>query len=361
MSNSLVNTNRQSNIELLRIISMFLIVIYHVFVYVLGNYETQYLLIKPLYTLSHVGVVIFVLISGYFGIKPSVKGLLKLYLWIVFYNLLLFCPWYFIGKNEFSLGILVKIFMPFSHSLPWLWFMRVYVFLYLLSPLLNVVRNGNHKCELSCFGKKPNRGGNILIISGLGIMLFWFGWINSNSDLYDGRNIIEFAFLYLLGGLLRNKYVVNDENRTALRRKFGIWLLVLVLAVSASLYFAEGSYLQLFKHICHPNSSPVLITMSALILLLFSTFKIQSSVINWISSSTLSVYLVHENRFFEFIPWYDYIEDKFLHCSGLQFVFIFFAGVMVIFTCSILTDKIRLLIMKPIDILYDKIQKRILI
>lgn len=351
-----IQLNRQSNIELLRIIAMFLVVVYHVFHYVLINYEVQYPLIKPLYTISHVGVVIFVLISGYFGINPSVRGFVKLYLWIVFYNLLMFCPWYFIGNNEFSFASLAKIFMPFSHSLPWLWFMRIYIFLYLLAPLLNYVRNPSTLINTD----RSKWEGNILILSCIGVILFWFGWLNSNSDLYNGKNIIEFSFLYLLGGTLRNKYVVNDENRKKLRKKFGISLIIIVSIVSLCLYFADGVYLQLFQRIFHPYSSPILIAMSSLILLFFSTLKIQSSMINWISVSTLSVYLVHENRFFEIIPWYDFIENKFLNSQSYIFIAIFVAGVLTIFTISILIDKIRLLLMKPVDFIIDKVNDKLI-
>ena len=80
---------RDSNMELLRIISMFLIVIYHVFTYVLVKYEEPYPLISSFITLTHIGVIVFFLLSGYYGIKPTVIGAFKLYTWMVFFNVLL--------------------------------------------------------------------------------------------------------------------------------------------------------------------------------------------------------------------------------------------------------------------------------
>ena len=65
---------RDSNMELLRIISMFLIVVYHVFLYVLVKFEDQYPLVSLFYTLTHIGVIVFFLLFGYYGIKPSVQG-----------------------------------------------------------------------------------------------------------------------------------------------------------------------------------------------------------------------------------------------------------------------------------------------
>lgn len=68
---------RQSQFELLRILAQFFIVTYHillVFVYPTTG-ESIY---KALWLPFHIGVLLFILISGYFGIKPSVKGLIKL-------------------------------------------------------------------------------------------------------------------------------------------------------------------------------------------------------------------------------------------------------------------------------------------
>lgn len=132
---------RHSNIELLRILSMVLIVVYHILYYSLIHYETIYPIVKPLYTLSHIGVLVFVLISGYFGIKISLKGFVNIYLTMVFYNIIMFVGWKYIGGNIPIMRDYVKILFPFSHSAPWLWFMKTYILLYLLSPLLNKARD----------------------------------------------------------------------------------------------------------------------------------------------------------------------------------------------------------------------------
>ena len=165
---------------------MFLIVVYHVFAYILVKYEDQYPLISSFYTLTHIGVIIFFLLSGYYGIKPSVLGLFKIYTWMVFFNVLLYVSSLSLGYVSPSKTEIVKLFLPFTHSAPWLWFMKTYVILYLISPLLNMA-----KAEM-----KPNlfKGGGIILLL-LGLISVWFGWINRNGDFYDGRNIINASFL----------------------------------------------------------------------------------------------------------------------------------------------------------------------
>ena len=176
--------------ELLRIVSMFLIVVYHVFLHVMVKYEDQYPLISSFYTLTHIGVIIFFLLSGYYGIKLSVKGVFKIYTWMVFFNVLLyFCSISFGGKT-ITMTEVVCLFLPFSRSAPWFWFMKTYILLYMVSPLLNLARERMQSNILT-------GGGRILII--LGCITFWFGWINMNNDFADGKNIINASFLYLLG------------------------------------------------------------------------------------------------------------------------------------------------------------------
>jgi surface polysaccharide O-acyltransferase-like enzyme len=68
---------RQSAFELLRIIAQIMIVYYHILL--IGIYPTSGIpFYKALWLPLHIGVPLFVMISGYFEIKPSVRGFVKL-------------------------------------------------------------------------------------------------------------------------------------------------------------------------------------------------------------------------------------------------------------------------------------------
>ena len=328
---------------------MFLIVVYHTLLYVLAKYEYQFPLISSFLTLSHIGVIIFFLISGYYGIKASVTGVFKIYSWMVFFNVLLYVCSYTLGYETLSKKEIIKIFLPFTHSAPWFWFMKTYILLYLVSPLLNMARN---KME-------PNiliGGGKILII--IGLITFWFGWINMNGDFSDGKNIINASFLYLLGS--RFAICPPCKDRKNSKQIYLLTYIAICVLVGVALYFAKGGTLAIVRQICHPYCSPVLIAMASALFLYFTKVKLKSRVINWFAASVLAVYLVHENKFFMtnwhgFVDWYPFIEKTFLYSPWWKFVLVLLAGVLCIMVVAILIDKVRLLIMKPINRGFDKL------
>lgn len=141
MKTSAVAQNvRQSNMELLRIVAMFMILVYHTVYYVFYDYRVDSPIFASLMTLLHIGVPLFILISGYFGIKPSIKGVLKLYLILLFYNLLFYGIRIVYGDVSFSISETLKLCLPFSIGSRW-WFFKVYLMLYLFAPVVNFLRD----------------------------------------------------------------------------------------------------------------------------------------------------------------------------------------------------------------------------
>lgn len=68
---------RESQFELIRILAQLFIVLYHLFMLYVYPTTGQHLH-KAIWLPLHIGVPLFVMISGYFGIRPSVKGFVKL-------------------------------------------------------------------------------------------------------------------------------------------------------------------------------------------------------------------------------------------------------------------------------------------
>lgn len=65
---------RDSNFELLRILGMFSIVFYHLLLHFVVPIKGENSIFGALEIPLHIGVPLFIYISGYFGIKPSVSG-----------------------------------------------------------------------------------------------------------------------------------------------------------------------------------------------------------------------------------------------------------------------------------------------
>lgn len=78
---------RDSNLELLRIVAMSMIVIYHIFVHGISPvYVGSHSILTVWYVPFIFGVNLFILISGYYGIRLSWKSFLSLMWIIVFYS-----------------------------------------------------------------------------------------------------------------------------------------------------------------------------------------------------------------------------------------------------------------------------------
>ncbi len=131
---------RQSNIELLRIISMLLVLIIHAnFVSIdcpnIDDIEaspTSSFLRILVQSLSLVCVNLFVLISGYFGINPKLKSISNLIFQIVFFRIIVLLFILGIGISHISMSQISCIIPGYRD-----WFVMSYLLLILFSPLIN--------------------------------------------------------------------------------------------------------------------------------------------------------------------------------------------------------------------------------
>ena len=116
---------RNSSYELLRLVAQWMIVVYHI---ILFHYINDSTFVNKYYYASffllHTGVPVFVIISGYFKIRVSVKGLLKLFFCGLIYGSGLNLLGYFVyGDNLNPISLL-----PLSGTE--YWFLRTYLFIY---------------------------------------------------------------------------------------------------------------------------------------------------------------------------------------------------------------------------------------
>ncbi len=322
---------RQSNIELLRIVAMFMILVYHTVYYVFYDYRLESPIFASLMTLLHIGVPLFVLISGYFGINASIKGVLKLYMILLFYNLLFYSVRLIYGDITFSYREFLKMWFPFSIGGRW-WFFKVYLMLYLFSPIINYV-------------KDKKIGVKFLIISG--IITFYWGWFAQHPSLFDGKNIVNFVFLYLMGHWIRVRIVIRNGKATKARILYIIAYLVVAVSIGLALYLSNEIIQNHIKRLCYGYNSPVLILMSVLFFLIFTTLDFKSKTINWIAGSVFAVYCIHEAQYFFREQWYSFFEKQYLTNNSI-FPIVLIGTCLLLFVLCILIDKIRDFITSPI-------------
>lgn len=284
---------RQSNIELLRIICMFMIVMHHFATNVwcpgMAHVHTPTSMGEAVILLLHclffIGVNCFVLISGYFSIKTSLKGFLHLYGFYAFYALLIALTQYFGDAQYAMMPLGEKWFHIAVHSLmPWdnndFWFLNAYLALFMMAPLLNAAIAGMEKSTY------------IRVLVLLTILNVVFGGFFS-IDLLNtwGFCVAQFVYLYMIGGYIR-KHVSLEYIEAHRWYNMGVYIGSAVLwGVFVAIQVYQFPFLErLFKAFAYNN---IFVLTAAIGFFLFMlSFDIKSKAINWLSSSCLAAYLL---------------------------------------------------------------------
>lgn len=187
---------RQANFELVRIFAMFLIVLWHIRVHYMEGMQslnpTVGKTMGMLMSLISFHVDLFILISGYFGIRNSKRGIIRNLIICIFYL-------WSINVVELATGNPLdwrEIFLPVSHN-PW-WFMRCYFMLVMIAPFLEVLF-----FHLETSKKK-------VFLATMLLLDVYFGFIQRAGVIYiDGYDLITMITVYTIGANLRTLQKCN--------------------------------------------------------------------------------------------------------------------------------------------------------
>lgn len=324
---------RQSNFELLRLICMMMVIIGHVN-YGKEGWPTQALINEMpwLYLwrvlvnqFTIISVPVFVMISGWFGIRPSFRGFCNL-MFQVFFSVAL-CA---VLALSFGEGIDLKqallSMLGAGH-----WFIPSYVILFVLSPVLNAFVERVEEKQFRFF----------LVIFFLAE--FFYGYITEVGYFYRGYSALHFIGLYLLA-----RYLHLYPNRfTRMSSASDFWVYGSISLVTALLFYFGTGWIDLGFHLVW-IISPFVVLASAYFLLAFSKFSFKSRTINWMASSAFAIYLFQENSFVR--PYFKSAANALFYDGGfVAGVFQVFLFLCVFAVSCILVDKIRLVMWKKIE------------
>lgn len=352
---------RNSNFELLRIVSMFCIVFYHLLIHGLYNdgYISSDIIQTPIvnticraimiFTLFHVNS--FVMVTGYFQCegKFKKKKIIDLAIQTLFYTFLLFIVFNIYGVFDFSTGDVIKEFVPFGiYSY---WFVRHYIVLYLLSPFINILIDNLDK-------KKHLK---LLIICFITFSLLPYltnGLFVENS----GYNFFNFVFIYLIGAYFK-KYPINIKNKFKFRLSMiGIFLIAFILNVCSYFIFTDyeinNGVINLLRNnisnYCTCYSNPLIIIQTIAYFLFFYSLDIKNKFINFVSSLTFGIYLISDNNWSRSII-YNYMNlNNSLVYSRRYVLYLLLLAICIFVFCAII-EFIRQELFKNIKFLYNKI------
>ena len=263
---------RKSNFELLRLLAMFLIVLYHIFI---GTYEANPdFASRSLWIPLHLGVPVFILISGYFHIKFSWSKFLKLVTVLFVYT---------IGIQVIGtlLGGAKNYSLIFFISRSPYWFMTVYLMLLVLAPFINKV--------LESISMKNE----FFMILVLAVISMYIGGFQKFEAYSTGKNVLNFIMIYAIGDLFH-----KSEEKF---EKIPTWSLILAffalnLIEMVSYDFIPSSHIQIaIWKVSFPYNSPLLILNAVLLFVVFSRINITSKWINWAAGSCLGIYMLHHH------------------------------------------------------------------
>jgi len=340
-----MTTNRFSNIELLRLVCMFFIVMLHILYEVISFHSLSSITINNiayniLFSLVVCAVNVFVLISGYFGINFKIKGFVGYYLQCVYYSIVCLLMAWVLGllPEQPTVNMLYDSIFVYSHSPGW-WFPVVYAILYLVSPLLNIIV------------EHLNRRKFIILLIVLSFLNVYLGYFMQDQFNPIGYNAQQFIYMYCIGRYLHSCCEFNNKGKW---RKYSLSVYILSCLIWCVIGFLNNqfihsdiAFLDLFPRVAYNN--PMVLVSSISLFVFFLTLEITSSSIRFWSSSAFAVYLITCNK---------YVAPAFYHAYGLLFqcvstkykVLLLVVVSLATLIICISIDKIRIILMTPMNL-----------
>ena len=320
---------RASNIELLRIIAMTFIVIWHISIHAQKGEAATHGYVAAI-TIS--GVNLFLLITGYFGLKPRWQSYLNIIAMVIFYSILSIALNYYILGNTPSKGEIFYGINPFGITT--YWFINCYIILMLLAPALNIIK-----------GKTTDK--QYLYIIGILIYLSCIiGLLFRNDINRNGYCVMQFITMYYIGDAIRRYNIINRIKRSYFILAYAIATLILYVGGKLNI---QGTY---------AYNNPVLMLAAISLFCIIANLHFSNNNINKFAKYMFPVYLLQEGFFGRQIYnvlYHTKTEEGFYAPKYLLTIFLY---IIVLFVGAIVIENMRRWIMstsiKKLSIFLDK-------
>ena len=277
--------------DILRIIAIMAIIIHHIIindVELFGNINgiidslsnKQMIVCILINSFSVIGVNLFFLLSGYFGIKYNIRKALCLILEILIIYLIVTSIGIVTGYVSLDKDTIISIINPFTKY----WFLYVYIIILFLSPIINKF--------IKCMDKGDFK--RLIIIT---ILLFSiYSLVNdTNLNIGGGYSLIWGVLMYIIGGLINRFKYANNKGLLV------YFICSVINAIIICLLCFYNQRLIAWRMFSYNN---IFVFLSSLgLVAYFNSIKKQIKnekaikVITFLASNTLVVYLLHSTCF----------------------------------------------------------------
>lgn len=357
----LPSQQRIVNFDILRNLSMLMIVGIHFYTHGVYKYLDNYisynlstatqgsdkfisifniLTSEYLFIIYCIGVNCFVLISGYFMVNKSLKinRLVSIWIQTFFYAIIIPFVFCFLTKDHDSaVSFLLKGLTPIRSKI--YWFVTIYMGLMFVSPFLSLYAKKISKKMLAT---------TLLVLLLINITISFdipFG------DIYGGgTSLLYFIFLFLVGAYIR----LHDIKWK--KCQYGRYFFVLSLFVICYTLAQEliiGNKHNLFLYHIYNSYNSLLFFMSVLAFLWFKNYRFpfsekQKTYIFKLSPYVFGVYLFSDHPLVRTWLWSQIDWNSFF--TKLYFIPLSFIVIITVFVFSLFVDVIRALLFRLIKI-----------
>lgn len=294
----MIKPQRETNIELLKVIAIVFITICHCLpVYGVANYDGwinentvswnfNSIFVIFLRHVGQIGNILFVICSAWFLVdndKTKTNKIIQIILntWVIsIVGLLLGL----VINVDFSLKEIIKQIFPTTFSLNW--FVLCYLILYVLHGYLNKIINNSTYKELT-----------VLVVL---LFVIYIGLCTVSNNLFYYTKLVCFIVVYFITGYLKKYPFSICINNKKLKISIAIFVFLYFFSVCGYLLLcAKFNILQGRALYFSRTNYIVMILMDYLLFFYFKNKKIKyNPVINKVSSLSLVYYLITENYVF---------------------------------------------------------------
>ncbi len=331
---------RRTSVELLRIIAMILIIAHHFsvhggFEYSSTSFSFNELWIQLISMGGKIGVNIFVLISGYYmseSDKSPVKRVIKLWLQVVFYSILIFFIFSLLKIQPFTVKELIKHCMPIIFS-QW-WFVTNYVVLCILSPYINVL--------IKSLTVRQYREMVVLCT------VIW-SIVPAITNMYLGcTSLVWFIYLYILAAYIRKNIMKISSKIAAFYACVTLAILVVTTIIFDIISIKKPKLYEQATRLYGMEMFPVLVISVGLFLVVLNLDMKNNKYINVISSTTFGIYLIHDDVWVKEWLWGTVIHQV-SYAYSYYLVVYSVGSIMLVFAICMIIDLVRKALLQRIE------------